>query len=192
MTHATSKLAERAQRFIARHDCEVLDIGAGRGVDGLWFARQGTPVTAYDYAPRLLDQALVVVAEEQLPFEARYLNLTELRSVLAEGARLARNRVGDRRRVVIARNVADATSTFGIESIARLCKMALRPGDRLFASAYLPVAEPDEENPLPEWVSGRFDPDVFLEHLRKAGAVKLEAKPIRIDGHDAVRVVATW
>ena len=68
----------------------VIDVGAGRGADSLWLARRGLRVQAYDYVPSAADAVRAAAADEGLDLDVRMLNLTEWRSVLAEGARLAR------------------------------------------------------------------------------------------------------
>ena len=119
-----------------------------------------------------------------LPLEVRYLNLADRRSVLAEGARLAR-RPGPR--VVLARHVADATSDVGRESLARLCSMALRDGGRLLAEFY--TATEDE---LPDWVLGTADADAFATLLRGAGASQVKVQQLQRKGRPIVRVVGVW
>ena len=108
----------------------VLDVGAGRGRDALWLARQGFRTTAYDHTLTGLRAVTAVAQEKGLPLEARLLNLTEWRSILAEGARLARV---DEPRVILARHVLDATDPFGRQSFGRFASMVLRGGGRLYA-----------------------------------------------------------
>ncbi len=164
-------LGRRALRLAVKLGAEVLDIGAGRGSDSLWLARQGLSVTAYDFVPRALAPAQAYAEEESLDLEVRHLNLTEWRSVFAEGARLAHR---PRPRVVIARNVVDATSGVGRESLARLCSMALRDGGRLLAEFHLPTG--DETGVDADWMVGRPNLDTFTTLLRNAGAVRVHVK----------------
>jgi SAM-dependent methyltransferase len=165
---------------------EVLDLGAGRGADSLWLARQGIAVTAYDYAPEGLSKALEVAQNESLPLEVRPLNLTERRSVFAEGARLAHS---PRPRVILANHVVDATSATGRESIGRLCSMALREGGRLFAQFYV---VDDESVEGPEWMVGKPNAEAFVEVLKRYGASRVELKTITAKGLPAVRVMGVW
>ena len=187
-----SRLAQRAAKTAARLDADVLDVGAGRGADSLWLARQGLTVTAYDYVPRALSDARRHAAREGLDMEVRHLNLTEWRSVFAEGARLAAH---PRPRVVVARHVLDATSAFGRESLARLCSLALREGGQLLADLH--VVEEDEVGEdlpadAPEWMLGRPQVDPLTTLLRGAGATEVTVK--QLPGRDlpTVRVVGTW
>jgi hypothetical protein len=198
---APSVLAKRAARYAQEHDAEVLDVGAGRGADSVWLARQGVTVTAYDYVPRALRDAAAVAATEGLPLEVRPLNLTEWRSTLSEGARLAAD---PRPRVVLARHVMDATTSFGRESLARLCSMALRgAGGRLLADLYVVDRSPDEDadegarevdpdQDGPEWMVGRPDPEALTTLLRKAGATRVTVKRLPDRDRPTVRVVGEW
>jgi hypothetical protein len=111
----------------------VIDVGAGRGADSLWLARQGLTVHAYDYVPHASEAVQRVAAEEDLALDVRMLNLSELRSVLAEGARMARVQGP---RVMIARHTADATNRFGRQSLARFASMSLRGGGRLYLDVW--------------------------------------------------------
>jgi hypothetical protein len=75
------------------------------------------------------------------------LNLNEWRTVLAEGARMARV---DGPRVMIARHTADATNRFGRQALARFASMSLRGGGRLFLDVWTgPGRTPDRLKPVP-------------------------------------------
>ncbi|MET0525119.1 MAG: methyltransferase domain-containing protein [Nocardioides sp.] len=181
-----SMVGKRALALAEERGAEVLDIGAGRGSDSLWLARQGLSVTAYDFVPRALEPAKAVADREALDLEVRYLNLTEWRSVFAEGARLASR---PRPRVITARNVVDATSGIGRESLARLCSMALREGGHLIAEFHVPT---DDEDVDAEWTVGRPDLDRFTTLLRDAGATSIEVRKLRREGRPTVRLVGEW
>lgn len=108
----------------------LLDVGAGRGSDALHLARQGFRTTAYDYVPLTLRKAGRVAEREGAPLDVRMISLTQLRSVLGEGARLAHQ---DGPRAMLARHVLDATTERGREGLLRFAAMALRGGGRLYA-----------------------------------------------------------
>jgi SAM-dependent methyltransferase len=183
-------LARRAHAMATTLGAEVLDIGAGRGSDSLWLARQGHAVTAYDYVPRALGPAGACADEESLALDVRYLNLAEWRSVYAEGARLAQR---PRPRVVLARHVVDATSASGREALARLCSMALREGGRLLAEFHLPDDDdPPENDDDLAWLVGRPDLDTFSTLLRDAGASRVQVRELRTNGRPTVRLVGVW
>jgi hypothetical protein len=181
-----SAQARKAAKVAQRLGADVLDIGAGRGADSVWLARQGIAVTAYDYVPRRLQTAAECARLESLPLDVRYLNLTDRRSVYAEGALLAGT---SRPRVILANHVVDATSHAGRESLARLCSMALRDGGRLLAEFHLPAEDPSID---PEWLVGRPDVDVFTTLLRDAGAARVEVKTLMGPGRPTVRLVGVW
>jgi len=183
---APSQLARQAVAAAVALGAEVLDVGAGRGADSVWMARQGVAVTAYDYVPRALVPAERVAYTEDLDLDVRHLNLTEWRSVLSEGARLAHD---PRPRVVLARHVLDATSGVGREAFARLCAMAMRShGGRLLADVH--VAEPDAEKA--EWLVGRVDLASVTRLLEQAGATRVETRRLERRARPTVRVVGEW
>jgi hypothetical protein len=189
-----SVLARRAGRIALETGAEVLDVGAGRGADSVWLARQGIPVTAYDYVPRGLRAAGAVAEREGLPLQVRHLNLTEWRSTFAEGTRLAHD---PRPRVVLARHVLDATSAFGRESFARWCSMALRDGGRVLADLHVVegaggAGEQAEGADAPDWMLGRPDPEVLTTLLRRYGATQVTLKRLPGRGRPTVRVVGVW
>lgn len=179
-----SRLARRVHAAATALGAEVLDVGAGRGADSLWLARKGLTVTAYDFVPRALETARRRAQGEGHDFAVRRLNLTEWRSVYAEGARLARQ---PGPRVVLARHVVDATSAVGRESLARLCSMALRDGGRLLAEFYVPDEDGD-----PEWMVGQPDPEAFTTLLHEAGATKVDVTTLPSRGRQTVRLVGVW
>lgn len=180
-----SPLARRASGAAERLGAtEVLDVGAGRGADSLWLAQQGLAVTAYDYVPRALDGVAALAEEQRLDLAVRELNLTEWRSVFAEGARLARR---PRPRVVLARHVIDATSSVGRESLARLCSMALREGGLLLAEFHLPGdADPHE------WMVGTPDLESVTMLFRNAGASRIDVRELPRRERPTVRLVGEW
>jgi SAM-dependent methyltransferase len=179
-----SALARRARRAADELGAEVLDVGAGRGADSLWLARKGLRVTAYDYVPRALKEAEARARKKELALEVRHLNLTEWRSVYAEGARLAWS---PRPRVVLARHVLDATSRAGRESLARLCSMALREGGRLLADFHVGPTAPDWD-----WVLAPADVESVTTLLTHAGASRVDVE--QLPGRDRVtmRLEAGW
>lgn len=116
------------------HPGRVLDLGAGRGRDALWLARQGLEVTAYDFLPHVARPAVATAHREGLQLEVQELNLNEWRSVLAAGAAEA-HRPGPR--TLMARHLADCTTAFGRDSLWRLSSMSLRSGGRLYVENWV-------------------------------------------------------
>jgi SAM-dependent methyltransferase len=208
-----SPLARLVHDSAVELDAEVLDVGAGRGADALWLARQGLSVTAYDYVLRGLEPALQRAQEDGVDLAIRHLNLTEWRSVLAEGARLAH---APRPRVVMAQHVVDATSGVGRDSLARLCSMAMRAGGRLHAEFHAfdgTGAEPDDdldslegpddpgggadadagpESEWPDWLVGRPRLSEIEQLLHRAGARKTDVVHADLNGRPVVQVMGEW
>jgi hypothetical protein len=128
----------------------VVDIGCGRGADDLWFARQGASVVGLDFAIRGSVPVARLAEAEDVELEFRTMNLCELRSVLAESARVAHL---PGRTVVTARHIAEATDKVGRGYLWRACEMMLRGhGGRLYV----------------EFVTDRGEDDAFTRsnHLR--------------------------
>ena len=145
-TGKPSPLARKAASYLSSGGT-VIDLGAGRGADSLWLARQGLSVRAYDYVPSAAQAVQQTAIDEDLDLDVRMLNLNEWRTVLAEGARMARV---DGPRVMIARHTADATNRFGRQALARFASMSLRGGGRLFLDVWTgPGRTPDRLKPVP-------------------------------------------
>lgn len=111
-------------------DVHLLDVGAGRGRDSWFFAREGRRVTGYDYLPRSSYAVQQEAAQKQLALDVRRLNLLELRSVLGEGARIARQ---PGQRAILAVHLLDSTYARGREGFMRFARMALAGGGSLYA-----------------------------------------------------------
>lgn len=181
-----SKLARLGAREAQERGAQLLDVGAGSGRDSLWLAQQGLEVLAYDYVPELLEQAERLAADYPGSLDARYLNLAELRSVLSEGARLARE---PRPRVVLARNLLDAVDSFGRESFARFCSMSLRAGGTVLAEFHVGESPADRE-----WRVGEVDPAAVEAQWRAWGAREVSREENVRGGEDGRvdRLVAEW
>lgn len=167
----------------------IVDLGCGRGVDALFWARKGARVSGLDFVPRGAETAAEIAEREGLPVDFRALNLCELRSVLAEGARLA-HEPGPR--VVTARHLADATDKVGRANLWRIADMLLRDGGRLYLEFLNtrgegdPFARQNHLRPL--------QVDVVEQGLRDRGATIVSRKVVK-DGETSRRIcrmVVAW
>lgn len=162
----------------------VLDVGAGTGTDALWLAGEGRSVTAYDYVPRGSRGALATAGKRGLDLQSRALNLTDLRSVLSEGARVVRQ-PGDR--VLLARHVFDSTNRTGREGLVRFASLALRGGGTLYADVWTGGSRPPfGVRPLAV--------DRLVELTEQHGGTILSVEAVAGDGPDNQirRMVAQW
>ncbi|WP_181312348.1 class I SAM-dependent methyltransferase [Nocardioides campestrisoli] len=186
LTPRASKLARLTAEHAAATGAQVVDVGAGSGRDGLWLAREGLDVLAYDYVPEMLERAEQTATSFPGTFRAGYLNLAELRSVLSEGARLARD---PRPRVVMARNLLDAVDGFGRQSFARFCSMILREGGLVLAEFHVSGSGADRE-----WRIGTVDAAEVEAAWRAAGATRVTWERDVRGGDDGQvdRLVAEW
>jgi SAM-dependent methyltransferase len=118
----------------------VVDLGCGRGVDALWFAREGSDVLGLDFVTRGSSAVAAIAAEEGLSLSFRAFNLLELRSVLAGCSRVA-HEPGPR--VVTARHLADATDKVGRDNLWRTARLMLRGGGRFYVEHLVARGEGD-------------------------------------------------
>lgn len=145
----------------------LVDVGAGRGGDALWFARQGIPVLALDYSHGAANGVRRVAGEEGLPLEIAWMNLHELRSVVAQAARVVR-RTGPV--VLMAHHLVDCTDQRGIEGLARFARMSLAGGGRLYADFDALLPGEGHVPPGPGWQPRPRDPGRVESILRSSGA----------------------
>ena len=166
----------------------LFDVGAGRAVDSLWFARQGSSVTAYDYINATAGQADAQARKEGVALDVRTLNFQEWRSVFAEGARASRI---EGSRAILARHILDAMPRSGRESFARFASMALRGGGRVYADFWAAGGEIAAGDP-----SRQVSLDEVTALLTAAGGEILSASVLAEDqtgnGRRTGRVVAQW
>ena len=171
----------------------VVDVGCGRGVDDLWLARKGARVIGLDYAVRGSAAVGAIAASEGVDLEFRMLNLCELRSVLAHGARVART-PGEK--VILARHIADATDTPSRHRLWRICEMMLSGGGRLYLEFLVtrgvndPFARSNHLRTLPV--------RLVVRELESRGATVVSRKVRKADspgagtGHRIGRLVVEW
>jgi hypothetical protein len=167
---------------------QLVDVGAGGGRDALWFARQGSTVTAYDFVPTAAAAAVARAGREGHRLEARMLNLQEWRSVFGEGAWVSRM---PGPRTLLANHLMDATTAFGRDALGRFASMALRDGGRLYADFWIAGGAPDPTPARPVPVAE------VVATLRARGAHILHATEVDTNdparaGRRTGRVVAEW
>jgi hypothetical protein len=189
-------------RFVRAEEDDIdllVDIGAGRGGDALWFARQGVATMTLDYAHGASNGVRRVAEQEGLDLDTSWLNLHETRSVFAQGARLARR---EGRVVLMANHLVDSTDARGLAALTRLARMALAPrapgGGRLYleldtlrpGESYVPGGRRDIVRPK--------DLHSVETALRDAGAVivlSTQTEETRGSGQPdrpVARLVAEW
>ncbi|MCW2847767.1 MAG: Methyltransferase type 11 [Marmoricola sp.] len=100
----------------------LVDVGAGQGGDALWFARDGVPTMTLDYAHGASSGVRRVAEQEGLDLDTSWVNLHELRSVLAQGSRIA---LRQGHVVLMANHLVDSTDPRGLRALVRLARMSL-------------------------------------------------------------------
>ena len=154
----------------------LVDVGTGRGADALWFARRGVRTLGLDYAWGAANAVRRAAAEDASPLELGWMNLHELRSVLAWGARVAR---AEGPVTVMASHLVDATDLPGVEALARFARMATSGGGRFYADFC--VLAPDEGAYVPAGRGDRLRPkrlDRVLRVFEDAGAVIVQGTQV--------------
>jgi hypothetical protein len=173
----------------------AVDIGCGTGRDVLFLARSGVSAHGLDYFPRDFRAAERRAGKRNLDATFEWMNLTELRSVLATGAALSRM---PGPRVVLARHVVESTDRNGRENLFRLAKMVTRGSGRLYlqlratrrgatGSSDVPRLDLDRLRSMVTALGGRVVEDIGLDAQEQPlGAQDVHATPaIR-------RWVITW
>jgi hypothetical protein len=119
------------------------------------------------------------------------MNLSELRSTLAESARVAQQ---PGPRVVTARHIADATDRVGRAHLWRACDMMLRGGGRLYVEVL--TARGTEDSFAREQHLRPVPMRRVLEELEGRGATVLSRRQTRVSpnraGHRIGRLVVEW
>ena len=173
---------------------QVVDLGAGRAGDALWFARQGASVAALDFVPRGAAAAKRAADKAGHDLAVREVNLLSLRSTLAEGARLAHT---PGPRTIVANHLADATVPAGRAGAWRLCEMALRDGGRLYLEFWAGEPRGRDETQLVAPVPT----DVVVAELEERGAVIVHREENQVESsgkagrpgeRTVARLVAQW
>lgn len=167
----------------------IVDIGCGTGADALLYARRGSRVIGLDYVTRASARAAETAYQDSLPVEFRHMNLCELRSVLAESARIAREPGS---KVVTARHVIETTDRTGRRHLWRAAQMMTAAGGRLHLEFLVRRGEGDDfHNQLH---LRPMKADFVQRELEDLGATVLSRK-VRTDdpnGRRICRMVVAW
>ncbi|MCX6396515.1 MAG: hypothetical protein NTV23_08520 [Propionibacteriales bacterium] len=182
-----SELAELVVEREGAVPARVVDLGAGRCEDALWFARQGSEVRALDFVVYPSAAARKAAVDEGLVLEVSDLNLNSIRGWMAEGVHLAHTFPTQ---VIVARHLIDATAPAARKAAWRLCDMALRGGGRLYLEFYTGGGREELVRPIPA--------EKVIAELAAYGAVVVHREDFTEDtasgdtGRPTTRLVAQW
>jgi SAM-dependent methyltransferase len=162
-------------------DATVVDVGCGRGQDAVWLARRGHQVFGLDFAANGFAHLRDRADEEGWSVRLAELNLLELRHTLAWGGRLARI---DGPRVLLARQVLNATTERGRENFWRLARMTVGDGGRVYVEF---LVEPPRGRPrrYTDPLVWDLDPEMVEAEAVAAGATVLSAETVRLDDFES-------
>lgn len=181
-------------RFVVEREgvpTQLVDLGAGRGADALWFARQGAAVTALDFVTWASEAVQVTARTEGLDLTVRSLNLHSLRSWMGEGTRLAHT---PGPRTILCRHLIDAGNEVSRDATWRVCEMALREGGRLYLEFWNAETQPRKPGELLSPVPV----DAVVAELEARGAVIVHRENLHEKnaagetGRPLARLVAQW
>ncbi len=181
-------------RYVHEHEgvaSQLIDLGAGRCADSLWFARQGAQVIALDFVATASVAVQEVAAAEGLDLTVRWMNLLSVRSWLAQGARIA---LQPGPRVLMANQLIGATDEVGRAAAWKFARMVLRDGGRLYVEFWCGEARErtrtERLTPVPE--------ETVVDELVASGAVIVqrenfdEVTASGQPGRPTTRLVAQW
>lgn len=182
-----SPLAELVVEHEGAVPTRVVDLGAGRGEDALWFARQGAEVRALDFVVYPSAMARKLAADEGLVLEVGDLNLNSIRSWMSEAVHLSHTFAPQ---VIVARHLIDATAPAARKAAWRLCDIALRGG----GSLYLEFYTGGDREELVRPISAKR----VIDELAAYGAVIVHREDLTEEtasgepGRPTTRLVAQW
>jgi hypothetical protein len=146
----------------------VIELGAGNGRDGIWFAQQGHPVRSSDYSRRSAVEARALKAATGVQrFRARQVILNETRHVF--------HLIGEMSRVpghIYARQLVGCLDEAARENLFRLGASILRGSDASGPLAMwleFSVPAPGAPDPAPPGLVQRLDPDVLIAEISASG-----------------------
>ncbi|MGZ4458326.1 MAG: class I SAM-dependent methyltransferase [Nocardioidaceae bacterium] len=171
----------------------VVDVGCGTGRDALWFAAQGHPVLAADYAAdRKKLRRLARKQDAQLVVD--HLNLEDLRATWMTGARLAHD---PQVRHVYARGLLDTLAPSGRQNLWRFASMVQRRGGHTFLE-FRTGASRDEPMHFGEHIRTWLEPDAVVREIEDHNGTVVERvigrdlAPLGNENPEICRLVVRW
>jgi SAM-dependent methyltransferase len=173
----------------------AVEVGCGTGRDVLFLSRRGVSAHGLDYFPRYFRAADRRATRKNLDATFAWMNLTELRSVLATGATLSR---APGPRVVLARHVVEATDRNGRDNLFRFAKMVTRGSGRLYLQLRATQRGATGSPDVPRLDLNRLRTQLTARGGRVVEDVGLDAREQPLGAHDVrptpaiCRWVVTW
>lgn len=167
----------------------LVDVGAGRGTDAVFFARRGFQVLGLDYARGASYRSVRRIRRRGDDATFELMNLYDTRDVLTWAARIARQPGVPV--TIYARGLLDSLEPDGVANFWRFSDLLLRGG----GSAFLEFGGRYSE-PGPGSGGKRFpiDPVTVERQVHRAGGrvTELEQKPTGKKGQDLCRMTIEW
>jgi hypothetical protein len=167
----------------------VVDVGSGDGVDAVWLARDGRPVTGLDYA----DAALAAARDHDAGSSARFeeLTLLDFRAVVVRAARIVADGVsaGGPAPVLYVHRTLDALTAAGRANLWQLARIVR--GRTLLEFTTATAIDGAAQTPEPPY---RFtnDADRVAGEVRDRGGRVGHQEIVDIDGSNVCRMVVDW
>jgi SAM-dependent methyltransferase len=172
----------------------VLDIGCGTGRDSVWFAAQGHPVVAMDYAGTNRRVLSRLAKDQDVSVRTAMLNLENLRATLLTGARWA-HRAGSRH--VYARGLLDTLGPTGRENLWRFASMVQRRGGHTFVEFRTRTSEHEPKH-FGAHLRTFLDPAEVVREIESYGGriidqvVGRDLAPLGSENPEICRLVVRW
>jgi SAM-dependent methyltransferase len=172
----------------------LLDIGCGDGRDAIWFAQQGHPVVAMDFAGSALRTTERRARARGVEVPTMFVNFEDLQRTLVAGGRLA-HQPGERH--VHARGLLDTLAATGRANFWRFSSMVQRRGGLLFVEFRTPTGR-DEPMAFGRHARTFLDPDEAVAEVRAAGGTVVDRvvgrglAPFPPEDPEVCRLVVRW
>lgn len=173
----------------------IIELGFGTGRDSLWFARQGHPVTGFDFAPHAVDRAQGLADGRDVAARFAMLDLYERAEIERVAAEL---RSTTDHPALYARFLLHSLEDDGRLNLLDLAARVLDPGGEL----YLEFRTGKDKGERHVFGDDHFrlylDPEIVVgEIVERSGAVVLEESGHGLAVYDTedphvARIVARW